>query len=114
MLARRTLLNRLLVGCLAALGVVGTTMAADPPASGAGGLQKSFDLQKQLETGLKARRPADFVYIKKIVNKVENGTLPRTLVDKAFLWARGQGSRAPIVHFQFALKELAKKANVTL
>jgi hypothetical protein len=114
MLRRRTLLNRLLLGCLAVLGIARIAAAADPPASGDGGLKASFDLKKQLETGLKARRPSDFTYIQSIVDKVDNGTLPRKLVDNAFLYARNQGSRAPIVHFQFALKELAKKAGVKL
>ena len=89
----------------------GRVFAVDPPADGSG-LQKSFDLKKQLETGLKARRPSDFAYIKTVVAKVENGTLPRDLVTEAFLYARAQNSQYPIVYFQFTLKKLAAKAGV--
>jgi len=98
---------------------MGAVLAADPapppaPALGSGGLPKSFDLKKQLELGLKARRPSDFAYIAKVVSRVENGTLPRTVVDQAFMYARGRHKEYPIVYFQFSLKELAKKAGTPL
>lgn len=109
MFARRVALKTLFVAVVGAAPVV----AADPPAAGSG-LQRSFDLKKQLETGLKARRPQDFTYINSIVAKVENGTLPQSLVTEAFIYSRKQGSRYPIVYFQFTLKKLADKAGVTL
>lgn len=98
-----------------ALGGVADSLqgAAPPPATG-DNLPKSFDLQKQLETGLKARRPEEFKYIKSIVAKVEAGTLPRKLVDQSFFYARQRSTTYPIIYFQYTLKELAKKAGVTL
>jgi len=115
MLARRSFLRWSRVAVVAAiaalvLSTVDASTAAPP--TGGGGLQSSFDLQKQLETGLKARRPVDFAYIRTIVTKVENGTLPRPLVDQAYLYARSQGSKYPLVQFQFSLVELKKRAGV--
>lgn len=93
--------------------------AADPsttdnPIGNGGGLPSSFDLKKQLETGLKARKPTDFAYIADVVTKVENGTIPRKLVDQAFLYARGRSKKYPLVYFQFSLKELSRKTGISL
>lgn len=74
----------------------------------------TLTLKKQLETGLRARRDSDFAYIAGIVAKVENGTLPRRLVDQAFLYSRARDPEYPLIYFQFTLKELAKKAGVNL
>jgi hypothetical protein len=71
-------------------------------------------LQKQLETGLKARRDSDFQYIGQIVAKVENGTLPRKIVDQAFLYSRARSRDYPLIYFQITIKQLAKKAGVNL
>lgn len=110
---RRAFLKQLPIAVVATAFLAREAAAVDPPASGGGGLPKGFDLKRQLETGLKARRPSDFAYIASIVAKVENGTLPRTLVDQAFLFARQQHSDFPIVYFQFALKKMAAKVGVT-
>jgi hypothetical protein len=92
------------------------TFAADTKDAKAigSGLPSSFDLKKQLETGLKARRPTDFEYIATIVDKVEKGELPQQLVDQAFLYARKKEQKVPIIYFQFSLKQLAQKAGVKL
>lgn len=111
---RRAFLKQLPIAIVAAAFIRRTAAAVDPPSSGSGGKPNGFDLKKQLETGLKARRPSDFSYINWIVTKVQNGTLPRTLVDQSFLFARQQNSDYPIVYFQFCLKKLAQKAGVAL
>lgn len=87
--------------------------AAAPKAAGSGASSK-YTFQKQLETGLKARRDADFQYIANIVAKVENGTLPRKIVDQAFIYSRAKNPQYPLIYFQFTIRELAKKAGVTL
>lgn len=98
---------------LAAAMVEADDPKPSPPPLG-NSLPKSFDLKKQLETGLKARRPSDFAYIARVVGKVENGTLPRTLVDQSFMYARSRSKHYPIVYFQFTLEQLAKKAGAAL
>lgn len=114
MVARRAFLKNILPAVFAAAtSVANRIVAADPPASGSG-LPAGFDLKKQLEKGLKAQRPSDFVYIQKVVAKVENGTLPRTLVEQAFLFARQSDRTYPFIYFQFALNKLAAKVGITL
>lgn len=115
MSARRRWLKCLLVAPFATfLGSSITALAVNPPPVGSGGLQSSFDLKKQLQTGLKARRPSDFAYIDVIVAKVRNGTLPQSLVTQAFIFSRQQNSEYPIIYFQFTLKKLAGKAGIAL
>jgi hypothetical protein len=115
MSARRGWLKCLLLAPFALFaGLSSSARAVDPPAVGGRGLQSSFDLKKQLQTGLKARRPQDFTYIDTIVAKVENGTLPQSLVTQAFIFSRQQYSEYPIIYFQFTLKKLAGKAGIAL
>lgn len=96
-----------------ALGLAAVAHGAAPAASGSGASSK-YNLQKQLELGLKARRDSDFRYIANVVSRVENGTLPRKIVDQAFLYSRARSRDYPLVYFQTTLKLLAKKAGVTL
>lgn len=74
------------------------------------------DLKSQLEKGLKARRPQDFVFIKKVVEKVANDELSVELVKSTFQWARENGryKNYPYPHFEQALRLRAKKLGITL
>ena len=65
-----------------------------------------LDLQGQLEKGLKARRPVEFLYIAQIVDLVEKNKLPRDLVDSTFGWARKKRTKQ-LQYFQFALQARA-------
>ena len=102
-----------LVAAPLAFGLAAAAQGAAPKASGSGGSSK-YNLQKQLETGLKARRDSDFQYIANIVGRVENGTLPRRIVDQAFLYSRARSPNYPLIYFQTTIKLLAKKAGVNL
>jgi hypothetical protein len=82
---------------------------------------RQITLRDQLRVGLKAFTPADFVYIDLIVLRVNQGVLPRELVDSTFLWARRrvQGThpkyrQRPIVYFQPALAIRARKLGISL
>ena len=82
-------------------------MTSFPPSLGN---TKNLDLKQQLEKGLKARRPVEFQYVANVVTMVENGTLPRALVDSTFGYARKQPR--PLQYFEFALQFRAKKAGI--
>ncbi|HEY5311237.1 MAG TPA: hypothetical protein VIK18_01915, partial [Pirellulales bacterium] len=82
-------------------GETAAQTADPPPALGSGGIT-NLDLQGQLEKGLKARRPVEFAYIAQIVELVEDGDLPRDLVDSTFGWARKKRTKR-LQYFQFAL-----------
>lgn len=85
-------------------------VAAPPVVPPSLGNTKNLDLKQQLEKGLKARRPIEFDYVAKVVTLVENGTLPRTLVDSTFGYARRQPR--PLQYFEFALQFRAKKIGI--
>lgn len=73
-------------------------------------------LKDQLEKGLKARLPADFRFIRRVVALVEIGTLPRELVDSTFLWVRNnRGSRQYLViYFERILRMRAAKRGIAI
>ena len=71
------------------------------------------DLKTTLEKGLRARRPAEFEFLERVVTFVENGKLPRSLVTSTFLWARKKPDGRQVVYFQQALKTRAAKIGVT-
>ncbi|MEX0676324.1 MAG: hypothetical protein WD063_04575 [Pirellulales bacterium] len=87
-------------------------MAADPPPIDGGGVM-GLDLRTQLETGLMARRPEEFEYIGQIIELVEEGKLPRSLVTSTFAWAKQKPVRK-LQYFQFALQARARHLPVQL
>ena len=74
------------------------------------------DLQQQLESGLKARLPEEFAFIKKVVAMVGNDQLPLKLVKSTFQWTRKNplAKDHPFVYFQRALRVRAKKIGITV
>jgi hypothetical protein len=82
---------------------------------------RQVSLYDQLRVGLKATTKSDFAFINLVVLRVNEGKLPRRLVDSTFLWARnrykshpGSSRLRPMVYFQPALIERAKKVGVLL
>lgn len=85
----------------------------------AGGRQVS--LHDMLRVGLKAKTKADFEYIAEVVKLVDEGKLPRDMVDSSFLYARYRYRThptshrlRPMVYFQPSLTARAKKIGVIL
>ncbi len=99
--------GRWLMLALAIWSVVSQNMRADDPI-GAGGLSSDLDYLTQLNLGLKARRPVEFDYIKQVVALVDQGLLPKTLVDTTFVWAYKKPTRR-LQYFQFALRARANQ-----
>jgi hypothetical protein len=81
--------------------------------SSALGTAASTTLKKTLEAGLRARRPQEFAFLAMVAAKVDEGTLPRSLVESTFFWARRQG-RYPFVYFEAGLRVRAKRIGVVL
>jgi hypothetical protein len=108
------MLRRTLLSALASLFCFGvSTMAGgEQPAAGLGAAA-STTLKKTLEAGLKARRPQEFAFLARVADKVEDGTLPRSLVEGTFFWARRQG-RYPFVYFEAGLRLRARRIGVIL
>lgn len=82
---------------------------------------RQVSLRDQLRVGLKAVTAEDFAFIDTVVTRVNQGVLPRKLVDSTLLWARKrvQGLDAryvkrPMVYFQPALVQRARAVGVVL
>jgi hypothetical protein len=82
---------------------------------------RQVSLYDQLRVGLKAVTKEDFAFIDLVVLRVNQGKLPRALVDSTFLWARnryktrpGNHRLRPMVYFKPGLTARAKKVGVLL
>jgi hypothetical protein len=82
---------------------------------------RQITLRDQLRTGLKAFTPADLAFIDLVVLRVNQGVLPKAIVDSTFLWARRRVQsthpryrQRPIVYFQPALVLRARKLAIEL
>ena len=72
------------------------------------------DLQDQLESGLKARRPVEFAFIGRVIERVEARQLTVGEVTSVFQWARRKNKHIPFPYFQRAIRIIAARKNVEL
>ena len=98
-------------------GSADAQQTSNPPTSQG----RKITLRDQLVTGLRAFTKADFAFINRVVLLVEQGKLPRRMVDGTFLWARDRAARRsytrrlrPMIYFQPALTARAKRIGVIL
>ena len=82
---------------------------------------RQLTLREQLVTGLRAFTKADFDFIDEIVILVDQGKLPRRLVNSTFLWSRDRAARRsfyrrlrPMVFFRPAMIARAKRLGLSL
>jgi len=96
----------LLACCMLGLAV---ECAADSNSPGEG----EPALQDVLENGLKVRRPVDFAFVARVCDSVNKGDLPRSLVQRTYLWARRK-NKHPFQYFQRAMRIQAERLGVSL
>ncbi|MEX2141288.1 MAG: hypothetical protein WD894_18630 [Pirellulales bacterium] len=108
------MLRRAMLSALASLFCFGIRGVSGQEQTSSGlGKAAGTTLKKTLEAGLRARRPQEFAFLALVATKVEDGTLPRSLVESTFFWARRQG-RYPVVYFEAGLRARAKRIGVVL
>lgn len=73
-------------------------------------------LKDQLNFVLKTRRPAEKQFVDQVVAGVENGSIPRELVDGVFLWVRKNRAdhQYPFFYFERLLRLQAEKKKVVI
>ena len=71
------------------------------------------DLEQALKSGLRARRPIEFEFIRTVIAKVKTNELPLDLVQGTYLWARKK-KPYPYPYFERALRERAAKQGINL
>lgn len=69
------------------------------------------DLKTTLEKGLRCRRPEEFAYIARVLEMVEDDTLPEVLVRTTYGYARNKRPY-PFQYFQRLLKLRAKQIGI--
>ncbi|MBX3420648.1 MAG: hypothetical protein KF752_03735 [Pirellulaceae bacterium] len=68
----------------------------------------------QLKNGLRATQPNQVHFLEQVVAQVEQGNLPRSLVNLTYRWALQRHPRVPFPYFETAMRELAKRRGVML
>jgi hypothetical protein len=115
-LSRRAFAFRFASAALLAVslvGAVGGVVWAASSGETAGETGAKIELRDELKRGLKAKRPADEEYLDHVADLVEDGTLPRSLVDSTFDWARHK--REPRVpYFRKALSVRAQRLGISI
>jgi len=100
------------------LGLLAATMLGTPaPAQTSGRRQPT--LRERLVAGLQVRRPSEFAYIDAVIDTVNRGELPVTLVNRVFFWARAKApssrsTQRGIIYFQPGLNRLATRLRIDI
>jgi len=95
---------------LALAALPGSHARADEPVGGA----QVISLEDQLNTGLKTRRPEETAFVEGVARLVNEGKLPRKLVDSTFTWAVRRRQTYPFPAFERALRLQADRLGVDL
>ena len=72
------------------------------------------ELKDQLEGGLKARLPHEFLFIAVVVDRVEKRQLSTGEVKSIFQWARRKNKVTPFPYFERAMRIIAARKGVSL
>ena len=71
-------------------------------------------LGDQLKYGLRVVSPDQELYVQKVVALVDQGKLPKALVNLVYRWALERNPSVPFPYFQYALRVLAKRQGVII
>ena len=71
-------------------------------------------LTDQLTKGLRAVTPEQNQFVQVVVEAVDQGRLPRALVNLVYKWALERNPSVPFPYFQYALTVLAKRRGISL
>lgn len=71
-------------------------------------------LEDQLLNGLRVVTPEQRQYVLQIVTLVEQGKLPRAMVNAVYTWALKRNSHVPLPYFQVALRALAERRGIVV
>ncbi len=106
---RRAFLQAIPIGTAFGLGLVSSAWLDASQTQGP-------TLRDQLEKGLKARLPEEFEFVDTVVTMVDNGTLPRDMVDGVFFWVRKNRNQRKYMfpYFERLLRLKAQKAGIAI
>lgn len=76
--------------------------------------QNIVSLEEQLTKGLRAVTPPQQQFVQLVVVYVDQGKLPRAMVNLVYKWALERSDSVPFPYFEYALRVLSKRRGVTL
>lgn len=116
MLGRRVWLKSLVVGALSLFPLRralaqqgGSTNAAERLSS-----LHVTPLDSQLRFGLRAVTPQQKQFVNDVIMYVEQGKIPRAMVNLVFRWARQRNPSIPFPYFEYALRALSRRRGFTI
>ncbi|MGN6547052.1 MAG: hypothetical protein ACTHK7_18500 [Aureliella sp.] len=71
-------------------------------------------LEDQLQNGLRTFTPEQRQYVSQVVALVEQGRLPRAMVNVVYTWALKRNPSVPLPYFQVALRALAERRGIAV
>jgi hypothetical protein len=71
-------------------------------------------LEDQLMNGLRVVTPDQRNYINQVVALVDQGQLPRAMVNVIYKWSLKRNPRVPLPYFQIALQALAERRGISV
>jgi hypothetical protein len=78
------------------------------------GSQNIAPLADQLNKGLRAVTPEQKQFVQVVVAYVEQGQVPRAMVNLVYRWALERNATVPFPYFEYAMRALSKRRGVVL
>jgi hypothetical protein len=74
----------------------------------------SVELRVQLQNGLRVFLPEQQEFLDRVLLAVDNGQIPRAMVNMVYVWSQRRNKKVPFPYFEFAMRTLAERRGVTL
>ncbi len=76
--------------------------------------QNLTSLTDQLNKGLRAATSSQKQFVSVVVAYVDQGRIPRAMVNLVYKWSLERNDSIPFPYFEFAMRELSKRRGVIL
>ncbi len=76
--------------------------------------RNAVPLEDQLINGLRVTTPGQRAFVQLVVLRVNQGRLPRAMVNLVYEWAIKRNPSVPFPYFQIALRILSRKRGISL
>ena len=74
----------------------------------------AVELRIQLQSGLRVFLPEQQEFLDRVLVAVDNGQIPRAMVNMVYIWSQRRNRKVPFPYFEFAMKALAERRGVSL
>ena len=74
----------------------------------------TVELRIQLMNGLRIFLPEQEAFLNQVLTAVDNGQLPRAMVNMVYVWALRRNRKVPFPYFEVAMRALAERRGVTI